>query len=449
MHREWPLPLIAVLQTLGSLDFANSEFSGVESEKMALLRECGVSVVSVFNKRVRLALDRWYVSKLSTACSLDADEKIAEELNSKISRMSTLSRVYINRKQFSRARPLCVECYRCAKKSLSAAAATLQGSDSSDSGTSPHSLVCEAASQLARVHDELEEYNLANTLHKEILEISVQVFGQEHHHTVNARHNFASHLRRAGSLESAKEIEESVLKIRKMSAETSLEVAASAELLALIHEDLHELDSAASFHQCALDIRQQHLTLDHECTWSSVNAVASVRLQQGATAQAEVLLRQVYESATRVLGEHDSVTLSAAAKLASCLKTQGSHAAALTLQLKILHGHRSIISVDNAEVVISLGNVAETYCNLGKFQVIRALAGSEMAFSSHSRNFRKGWTCTSAPYLRVKKCTAARTALLSLFSGRPQLLASTCVFTTKLWICWGTFSKMHKTFKIL
>ncbi len=416
---------------------------------MALLRECGVSVVSVFNKRVRLALDRWYVNKLSTACSLDADEKITEELNSKISRMTTLSRVYINRKQFSKARPLCVECYRCAKRSLNAAAATLNGSDSSDTATLPHSLVCEAASQLARVHDELEEYNLAATLHKEILEISVQVFGQEHHHTVNARHNFASHLRKAGSLESAKEVEESVLKTRKMSSETSLEVAASTELLALIHEGLHELDSAASLHQCALDIRQQHLTPDHECTWSSVNAVASIRLQQGAAAQAEALLRQVHDSTTRVLGEHDSVTLSAAAKLASCLKMQASHAAALTLQLKILHGHRSIISVDNAEVVISLGDVAETYCNLGKLRVIRVLACSEMAFSSHYRCLRKGSTCTNAPYLRVKKCTGVGTALLSLFRGTPQLLALRCIFTTKLWICWGTFSKMHKAFKIL
>ena len=355
---------------LTTVDFASSEFSGAESEKMELLRECGVSVVSVFNKRVRLALDRWYVDKLSTACSLEADEKITEELNSKISRMTTLSRVYINRKQFSKARPLCVECYRCAKRSLSAAA-TQHGTDS---GTLPHSLVCDAASQLARVHDELDEHDLARTLHNEILEISVKVFGQDHNNTVNARHSFASHLRKAGFLQSAKEVEESVLKIRKMSAETSLEVAASAELLGLIHEDQHELDSAASCHQSALDIRQQHLTPDHECTWSSMNAVAGIRLQQGAAAQAEVLLRQVYESATRVLGEHDLVTLSAAAKLASCLKIQASHAAALTLQLKILHGHRTIVSVDNAEVVISLGNVAETYCSFGKLRVIHTRA---------------------------------------------------------------------------
>ena len=296
-------------------------------------------------------------------------------MTKKISRLTTLSRVYINRKHFFKARPLCVECYRCAKQCLSASR-TLQTSDSSDSQTLIQSLVCEAASRLALVHDELKEFDLAKTLHEEILEISVRVHGPENAHTWNARHCFAVHLRISGSYVTALQFAESVLQFRKQSAEASqgalLEVANSEELLGLIHEDLLQFDRAASFHQRALDIRQQQLTCDHVCTWSSMNSMARILLQQDAPAQAEICFRQVYESTTRVLGELDSVALTAAEKLAGCLKVQDSHAAALTLQLKILHGHRAISSIDNAEVVIALGNVAASYCSLGKRRVIHA-----------------------------------------------------------------------------
>jgi hypothetical protein len=48
---------------------------------------------------------------------------------------------------------------------------------------------------------------------------------------------------------------------------------------------------------------------------------------------------------------------------------QGSHAAALTIQLKVLHGRRAIAPGDNADVVAALSSVAATYCSLGKLQV--------------------------------------------------------------------------------
>ena len=123
-------------------------------------------------------------------------------------------------------------------------------------------------------------------------------------------------------------------------------------------------------HQRALDIRLQHLTPHHEDTWSSMHFTAHILLLQDATLQAQVLLREVYDSTITVLGEYHFVTLMAAEKLAKCLsETQDSLAEALTIYLKILHCRRSMMSIDNEEVVTSLSNVAASYCRLGKHRV--------------------------------------------------------------------------------
>ena len=388
---------------LKQIDFVNSDFSGNESERMELLHDCGVSNAAVFNKHVRLALDGWYVDELLTVINPNADQNVTKEPLSKISCLATISRVYMNRKQLSKARPFCVECYRCATQFMNASSSLLTSNADATHFMMPRqALVFEAASRLAQTYDGLEELSLARTVHDEILEISVKFFGNENHLTLHARHCYASHLRSCGSFQTALVVAESVLLVRESSDKNSPDVATSAELLGLIFEDLNQFDQALLFHQRALDIRRQHLLRDHEMIWSSMNSIARTMLQQHAPAQAEVFLRQVFESTSRVLGEHDLVSLIAAEKLADCLNLLHLNAEALSMQLKTLHGYRSIISADNAEVVDTLKKVAVTYCSLGKRQV---MIFASFEISSSHQHFRMDWTHIISPFQAVKKFT--------------------------------------------
>jgi len=435
-------PLNVALQILKDISFASSEHSGGESEKMELLRDSSFSggegaaldkrlrlgafsmsaAAAALENRVRSALDQWYIHELSSVVSLEADENVAEELASKVSRLTVLSRVYTSRKLYSKAQPLCIECYRCslllaltteaaaasaadadaASKTASAvhhrasvtqsdgagrdadsssladktvaaidsgasvtapasaskpanssslAGKTVAAVDSGASITAPASaskndadtaasaaepsvkaavpaaaptstqlLVFEAASRLALVCDGLKEFLFSRTLHNEIVEMAGQFYGHHHEHALSASHRLALHLRSAGCLQEALEVAQQVMGVRTQRTETSLEEAASAELLGLIHENLEQWDEALSFHQRALDLRRQHAGPDHADTRDSLNSVARILRLQGADAKAAVLLREAFTSATRVLGEHDTSALSAAEALASCLR---------------------------------------------------------------------------------------------------------------------------------
>ena len=351
------------------------------------------AAVAALENRVRLALDQWYIHELSSVVSLEADENVAEELASKVSRLTVLSRVYTSRKQYSKAQPLCIECYRCslllaltteaagasaadadaASKTASAvhhrssvnqsdgagrdadssslADKTVAAVDSGASVTAPASaskndadtaasaakpsvkaavpaaaptstqlLVFEAASRLALVCDGLKEFLFSRTLHNEIVEMAGQYYGHQHERALSASHRLALHLRSAGCFQEALEVAQQVMGVRTQRTETSLEAAASAELLGWIHENLEQWDEALSFHQRALDLRRQHAGPDHADTRDSLNSVARILRLQGADAKAAVLLREAFTSATRVLGEHDTSALSAAEALASCLR---------------------------------------------------------------------------------------------------------------------------------
>jgi hypothetical protein len=404
----------------------DSSFSGGEGAALDKRLRLGAfsmaAAAAALENRVRSALDQWYIHELSSVVSLEADENVAEELASKVSRLTVLSRVYTSRKQYSKAQPLCIECYRCslllaltteaaaasaadadaASKtasavhhrasvnqsdgagrdadsssladktvaavdsgaSVTAPASASKPADSSsladktvaavDSGasvtapasaskndadttasaatpsvkaavpaaapTSTQLLVFEAASRLALVCDGLKEFLFSRTLHNEIVEMAGQFYGHHHERALSASHRLALHLRSAGCLQEALEVAQQVMGVRTQRTETSLEEAASAELLGWIHENLEQWDEALSFHQRALDLRRQHAGPDHADTRDSLNSMARILRLQGADAKAEVLLREAFTSATRVLGEHDTSALSAAEALASCLR---------------------------------------------------------------------------------------------------------------------------------
>ena len=357
--------LKVALQMLKDISFAKSEFSGSESEKMELLRGCSLSsgmgafsmgaAAVAFDNSVRAALDQWYIRELSAAINLQADERVAEELRAKISRLTILSRVYNNRKQFSKAQPLCIECYRCSLLLASAAAATgasaaaaavpsdnspvaapVQAEAEADlaAATDAHAsvkeplpepsstqvLVVEAASRLALVYDALKEFELGRTLHNEVVETTVKLYGRHHEQALSASHRLALHLRLSGSFHEALDAAQQVVQVRKQSAEKSIEMASNAELLGLIHEDLVQWEQATAFHRCALDLRRELLGPDHADTWSSLNNLSRMLRLQGAAAKAEVLLREVLNSVTQALGEHDNGALAAAEALAGCLR---------------------------------------------------------------------------------------------------------------------------------
>nr|MDQ2716730.1 tetratricopeptide repeat protein [Chloroflexota bacterium] len=119
--------------------------------------------------------------------------------------------------------------------------------------------------------------------------------------------------------------------------------------------------------QCALEIREQLLGVNHPDTATSLNNLAGLYESQGRYTEAEPLYQQALAIREQVLGPTHPATATSLDNLAGLHKNQGKYAQAEPLYQQALAIRKQVLEPTHLDTATSLNNLASLYKNQGKY----------------------------------------------------------------------------------
>src|SRR5262249_3127691 len=114
--------------------------------------------------------------------------------------------------------------------------------------------------------------------------------------------------------------------------------------------------------------RRAHLDPDHPDSMSAFFDLGDVLFKRGREAEAEPILRAVFERRHRALGATHASTLQTASLLGWLLMSRGDAAAAEGFYLQALNGERAVLGVDNMDTLIAMQGYGQTLALQGRYQ---------------------------------------------------------------------------------
>jgi serine/threonine protein kinase len=133
------------------------------------------------------------------------------------------------------------------------------------------------------------------------------------------------------------------------------------------YRNLGELKAAEPHLERALQIRQEHLGVEHPDTLTSMGRLAWLRLGQGRNKEAAELLEKALSTSRRVLGEEHGNTLSKVNTLGCAYNDLGRYDEAEQLYLKGIPATRRVLGEKNNLSLFMVGNLGQTYVAQGRY----------------------------------------------------------------------------------
>lgn len=131
--------------------------------------------------------------------------------------------------------------------------------------------------------------------------------------------------------------------------------------LGLYPEAQQQLERAVELHRRILGAHDPGLL-------ASVEALATVYLQQDRVAEAEALLKGVVEEQTRKLGKEHATTLSTMSDLAVAYEEHGKYAESSALFSKVLEAQRRVLGPEHPDTLNTMNNLGMSYRLEGKYR---------------------------------------------------------------------------------
>jgi tetratricopeptide (TPR) repeat protein len=116
----------------------------------------------------------------------------------------------------------------------------------------------------------------------------------------------------------------------------------------------------------AVRTREAKVGMEHPCTLTSVNVLASVLHSQGKYEEAEEMSRRALSGREKELGKEHPDTLSSATNLASVLQSQGKYTEAEKMNRRALIGREKVLGEEHPDALTSAGNLALALQSQGK-----------------------------------------------------------------------------------
>ena len=164
----------------------------------------------------------------------------------------------------------------------------------------------------------------AEELGVQVMETKKRVLGQEDPNTLTSMGNLASTYWNQGRWKEAEGLEVQVMETRKrVSGQEHPDTLTSIGNLASTYQKQGRWKKAEGLEVQVMETRKRVLGQEHPDTLTSMGNLASTYWKQGRWKEAEGLEVQVMETRKRVLGQEHPDTLTSMAKLAWTLKSQG------------------------------------------------------------------------------------------------------------------------------
>lgn len=181
------------------------------------------------------------------------------------------------------------------------------------------------------------DYEAAETVYREALEVRRDHFGERHPKVAESLHDLGDILQDRGDYAAAEELyREALRQRRELLGERHEDVAESLNNLALLFHERRELDRAEPLYRRALALRRELLGSDHPDVAVSLANLAALLHSRGELEESEELFREAVALNERVHGADSAGTAPALQNLALLLKDKGEWDEAERLLRRVL-----------------------------------------------------------------------------------------------------------------
>ncbi|RYP29542.1 hypothetical protein DL767_006670 [Monosporascus sp. MG133] len=232
-----------------------------------------------------------------------------------------------------------------------------------------HPSTLASMNNLALVLDNQGKFDKAEQIHRQTMELRQKVLGKEHSDTLTSMNNLANVLHSQGKYEEAKEMHRQTLElIEKVLGKEHPDALASMNNLALVLDNQGKYEEAEQIHRQSLELRQKILGKEHPDVLASMNNLALVLDNQGKYEEAEQMHRQTLELRQKVLGKEHPSTLTSMRNLANVLDNQGKCEEAEQIHRQILELMNQVLGKQHPSTLASMNNLANVLYNQGKYE---------------------------------------------------------------------------------
>ena len=226
--------------------------------------------------------------------------------------------------------------------------------------------------QLARLYNEVGEYENAKVLYEKSLKISENILDDI---TITTLYNnLASVYMSIGDYYKAKSLFEKALKIReKVLGKNHPETAASYNNLATLYESMGEYQNAEIFSKKALKINENILGELHPNTASSYNNLASIYMSVQEYYKAKSLFEKALKIREKVLGKNHPETAASYNNLATLYESMGEYQNAEIFSKKALKISEKVLGKEHPDTAVIYNNLGALYESMGEYEKAKSL----------------------------------------------------------------------------
>ena len=220
----------------------------------------------------------------------------------------------------------------------------------------------------ALVLGENGDFNNAEQLHLQVMEMRKKLLGAEHPDTLTAMGNIASTYESQGRWNEAEKLEIQVMDMtKKLLGTEHRDTLISMGNLASIYQNQGRWNEAEKLEVQVMDLRKKLLGAEHPDTLTAVGNIARTYRKQGRWNEAEKLEIQVMDMTKKLLGAEHHDTLISMANLASTYRNQGRWNEAEKLEVHVMDMRKKLLGAEHPDTLTAMANITRTYKKQGRW----------------------------------------------------------------------------------
>ncbi|KAI1128864.1 hypothetical protein F5Y10DRAFT_239748 [Nemania abortiva] len=231
-----------------------------------------------------------------------------------------------------------------------------------------HDLIRIVKANLSAIYDIGGQWDKAEKLKVEVMEINKQKLGTDHPFTLNSVANLASTYWDQGRWDEAEKLQVEVTEISRQQLGTDHPFTiTSMANLAVTYQTLGQWDKSEKLEVEVMEISEQKFGKDHPDTLASIANLASTYQYLGQWDRAEKLAVETIKTCQHKLQADHPLIRSITANLASTYRYQGRWDESEKLEVEVLEARKQKLGADHPSTLTSMANLAASYWGQGRW----------------------------------------------------------------------------------
>jgi tetratricopeptide (TPR) repeat protein len=231
-----------------------------------------------------------------------------------------------------------------------------------------HRYTIQSIDHLAVILNKRGKSTEAEEMHRQLLPLAKEVFGAEHLLTLACINNFANTLADQGKYVEAEEMYRQTLQlVEEVLGTEHPSTLRRRNNIATVLTDQGKYIEAEEMLRRVLQLREKVLGAEHPETLESIHNLANVLRKQWKHKEAEKMYRQALNLRKEVLGAEHPETLDCTYNLALVLRIQGKHKEAEEMYRQALKLRKEVLGAEHPDTLFTVNGLAVTIDNLGQY----------------------------------------------------------------------------------